>query len=238
MKKFWSTIPFIICLVLWQLLFWQNNGRVIPSPMDTFRALVNILSHADTWGEIATTLARGASGLALGSLAGITAGIATGRHHAVMDAATPIVTLVQSCPPIVWISMLLVWLSIGGTVPILVTFISVAPILFIATANAVRALDDRWFEVAAIYGIVYTKQLKKIILPGIAPNLSAGFSYAFGIAWKVTATAEFFGAQNGIGARIFNNYRNLNLPELFAWTIVIAILGITLETTVARKLRK
>ncbi|MCQ2396359.1 MAG: ABC transporter permease subunit [Lentisphaeria bacterium] len=238
MKRLWTALPFLICLIAWQLLFLLNGGRVIPAPSETFMALARILSQPDAWLEIAATLSRGAGGLALGSLAGILAGIAVGRHPHFMDAITPVVTLVQSCPPIVWISMLLVWLSVGGIVPLMVTFLSVVPVLFITTANAVRALDERWFDVAHIYRIPYLKQLRKIILPGIAQGLAAGFSYAFGIAWKVTATAEFFGAPNGIGARIFNNYRNLNLPELFAWTLVIAILGITLETTVVRKLRK
>lgn len=238
MKRLLTAIPFLLCLAAWQFLFLLNHGRVIPAPAETFLALVRILSQPEAWLEIAATLSRGAGGLALGSLVGITAGIAVGRHKHAMNAITPVITLVQSCPPIVWISMLLVWLSVGGVVPLMVTFISVVPVLFLTTANAVNALDEGWFDVASVYRIPYIKQLKSIILPGITKGLSAGFSYAFGIAWKVTATAEFFGAPNGIGARIFHCYRNLNLPELFAWTLVIAILGITLETTVVRRLRK
>lgn len=238
MKRLWTILPLALCLLLWWTLAAANRGRVLPSPWATACALGTLLTSAATWHTLLLTLLRGTGGLFLGSLTAIAAGIFCGRHPRLHDALSPIITLVQSCPPIVWISLLLVWLSSGGTVPLTVALLSVFPILFINTANATRALDQKWFELAQVYRLSPRRRITGIILPGIAPALLSGLSYALGITWKVTATAEFFGAQDGIGAQIYLCYRNLELPSLFAWTVLIACLGVAIDTFLVRRLRK
>ncbi|MCQ2403296.1 MAG: ABC transporter permease subunit [Lentisphaeria bacterium] len=237
MKRIWPILPMGICLLCWTALSCANHGRILPSPWATACALGALLTSAGTWHTLFLTLARGAGGLLLGSMTAIVSGIFCGRHPLLHDAVAPLITLGQSCPPIVWISLLLVWLSSGAAVPLAVALLSVFPILFINTANATRALDRKWFELAKVYRLPPRKRLTGIILPGIAPSLFAGFSYALGITWKVTATAEFFGAQDGIGAQIYLCYRNLELPDLFAWTILIACLGVAIDTFLVRRLR-
>lgn len=237
-NKFWAILPLALCLALWWILSWLNHARVIPTPPETACALGKILTDSECWKDLLATILRGLLGLACGGLLAITTGIFCGRHPRLHDAVSPVITLVQSCPPIVWISLLLVWLSIGGAVPFTVVFLSVFPVLFVNTATATRGLDERWFELAKVYRFSRWKRLWGIILPGIAQGLAAGFSYALGITWKVTATAEFFGAQNGIGARIYQCYREMALPQLFAWTLLIALVGVVIEILLVKKIRR
>ncbi len=236
--KIWGIVPLLICLLLWGGLSWLNQGRVIPTPLETARAFLGIIQDPECWQDLLATILRGLAGLLGGGMLAITAGIFCGRHPKIHDAVSPVITLVQSCPPIVWISLLLVWLSIGNAVPFTVVFLSVFPVLFVNTATATRGLDERWFELAKIYRFSRWKHLTAIILPGISQGLAAGFSYALGITWKVTATAEFFGAQNGIGARIYKCYREMALPQLFAWTLLIAMVGVVIEALLIQKIRR
>ena len=233
----WAILPLALCLALWWILSFLNHARVIPTPPETARALLEILRQSDSWMTLLATLLRGVLGLAAGGALAIATGIYCGRHPRLHDAVTPVITLVQSCPPIVWISLLLVWLSIGGTVPLVVVFLSVFPVLFVNTATATRSLDPRWFELARVYRFSPWRRLRGIILPGISQGLAAGFSYALGITWKVTATAEFFGAQDGIGAKIYSCYREMALPQLFAWTLLIALIGVVIEALLIKRFR-
>ncbi len=234
----WALLPPLLLLLVWGFFSWYNQGRVLPSPKGTFLALGRLLSSDATWRSLLLSLLRGSGGLALGGILGLALGLFCGRHPRLHDALSPMVTLAQGCPPIVWISLLLVWFSLGGAIPLAVSTLTVLPVIFIHTANAVRGLDPRWFEVADVYRLSLWRRCRHLILPGIAHPLAGAFSYACGITWKVTATAEFFGATDGIGAQIYRSYRLLALEDLFAWTLLIALLGIAIDALLIRRLRR
>ena len=80
--------------------------------------------------------------------------------------------------------------------------------------------------------------LRRIVLPGIARFAVASLSFALGITWKVTATAEFFGAPSGVGERIYWSQRAMDMPRLFAWAAVIVAVGVILELGVVHPLRE
>ena len=39
-------------------------------------------------------------------------------------------------------------------------------------------------------------------------------------------------AENGIGARLHIAFQNLELPELFAWTVLLAVIGLLIDTLI------
>lgn len=112
------------------------------------------------------------------------------------------------------------------------------PVLFINVSHGTAELDRGLLEMARVYRLPPGRVLFDIILPGTSRYALAAFSFALGITWKVTATAEFFGSGTGIGARIYWAYRQLDMPVLFAWTTVIIPIGMGLETGLIQPLRQ
>jgi ABC-type nitrate/sulfonate/bicarbonate transport system permease component len=117
-------------------------------------------------------------------------------------------------------------------------FLATAPVLFLNAAQGTAALDRRLLLMARVYRVPRLTVLRQIILPGIAPYLLAGFSFALGVCWKVTSTAEFIGSASGVGAQIYWAYRLLDMPRLFAWAFVLIGVGMLLEVRVIRPLRR
>jgi NitT/TauT family transport system permease protein len=105
-------------------------------------------------------------------------------------------------------------------------------------AQSVAALDRRLLMTARIFRVGKRRILKDLILPGIYPYVLAGLSYALGSGWKIAAVAEFLSSSKGIGARIYWSYRMLEMPELFSWALVLIGLGVGLEFTLIRWLRR
>ncbi|MBO7742301.1 MAG: ABC transporter permease subunit [Victivallales bacterium] len=234
-RRLFTLLPFAALLLLWQLCAVLNGGRLIPEPADTISALLRLAAESATWLDILRTLSRGFLGLVLALIAAEVLGIWCGRRPLVMGMLSPVVTFFQGCPPIVWISLLLVWVSLGSTVPVAVVAISTFPALFLTIARSTASLDHKYFQVASIYRVPRLTVLTRLIIPGIADATSAAMSYALGLAWKVTATAEYLGAEDGIGGRIYQAYRNLQLPELYAWTLIIALIGLSVEKFTIRR---
>ena len=210
---------------------------LVPSPAETAWELVQMCGQASFWRHISLTVFRGTAGLGLATVLALITGIPCGLSRTAMDMLSPLVTALQGCPPIIWISLLLVWVGIGSVVPIIVVLVAVFPILFLNMAQGVAALDPHLFQMARIYHVSKWRILKDLVVPGIARYTLAAYSFALGITWKVTATSEFFGADSGIGARLYWAYRILNMPRLFAWTAILVIFGLLLETSIIQPLR-
>ena len=238
MSKFLRvSLPFGLLLVFW---LWASSwfGAVLaPPPWHVGAVFGRMLLQADTWWQVGATVWRGLAGLILAVACAYLVGIPCGLHRHLMDFFSPLVTVMQGLPPIVWISLLLVWARVGALVPVIVVFASVFPVLFIAIAQGAAGLDRRLFRMAKIYRVPRRRILLDLILPGLARPVLSAFSFALGITWKVAATAEFFGAPDGIGARIYRSFRLLDMPALFAWTVIIALIGLALDTGVISRVR-
>lgn len=234
-------LPFAFsgCLVLlaWAGVSWLAGSRLIPSPWQTICALYQLLGQWQAWQDIAITLFRGMAGLSLAVLAALLTALPAGRSARVMSLLAPLVTALQACPPILWISLLLVWAGQGNSVPLGVVFASVFPPLFANIAQGAASLDQRLLDMAKVHMVGRVKVLRHIIWPGVYPYLIAGLSYALGACWKITAVAEFLGSSDGMGSRLYWSYRMLELPQLFSWALLLITMGMFLETMVVRPLR-
>lgn len=150
----------------------------------------------------------------------------------------PLAAVLQATPPIFWITLVLVWAGTGSIVLILVVTVSLFPPLFLSTAMAAADLDPRLFELARVHRVGTFSVIKDIILPGIFPNFLAGFSYALGSCLKIAAVAEFLGADQGMGDRIYWAFRMLDMEALFAWGLVLIGIGTAMDFFCIRPLRE
>jgi NitT/TauT family transport system permease protein len=214
------------------------GATLVPPPTRTLACLAEMSLTLDFWANIAITIFRGVLALAISVTAALGLGIAAGRSRLAMALTGPLVAALQASPPILWITLLMVWVGTGSRVPVTVVAASLLPPLFATVAQSAAAIDHRLFELAAVYRVKRTRILTDILLRGIYPYFLAGFSYALGTCWKIAAVAEFLGSSRGIGARIYWAYRMLKMPELFAWATVLVGLGMAVELGLIRPLRE
>lgn len=231
-------VSFGILLASWYGATLFFGATLVPSPPRTLACLANLSLSLDFWVDISLTLFRGVLALAMSVTTALVFGLAAGRSKRAMALTGPLVAALQATPPILWITLLMVWVGTGSKVPITVVVASLLPPLFATVAQSAAAIDNRLFELATVYRIKRRRILTDILLRGIYPYFLGGLSYALGTCWKVAAVAEFLGSSRGIGARIYWAYRMLKMPELFAWATVLVILGMIVELGLIRPLRE
>jgi ABC-type nitrate/sulfonate/bicarbonate transport system permease component len=218
-----------LLVIGWAWASWQMGPALVPSPISVITHIATMISTVDLWRTIAITLARGLLGLVSGLGVAVILGLLAGRHRPVLRFCTPIVAALQTCPTIVWLTLLMVWAGTGGVIPVSVVFVSVLPPLFANTVQGCINIDPRLFDMAKIYRLSEWRIISKIVFPSTIPYVLAGLSYSASVCWKVTVMAEFLGADEGIGAKIFWAYRMLEMPTLFAWAILVTAIGIAIE---------
>lgn len=233
----YAVSAFIFTAVLW-LAGTAMGPELVPPPAAVLGALVSLARSGDLFRELGITVVRGAAGIALANVAGVSLGLAAGFVPGALRMVAPLVAALQSCPPVVWISLVMVWAGTGGTVPVATVFAAAFPFVFSTTAQGVMGLDGRIFAMSRLYGVPKTRILAWFVLPGITPYWLAGFSTVLAAGWKSAAVAEFLGSHEGIGSRIFWSYRKLNMEELYAWALALVILGVVLECGLITPLRR
>jgi ABC-type nitrate/sulfonate/bicarbonate transport system permease component len=228
----------LFVLAAWYGLSWWAGGALVPPPHETAQTMWSLLLKVDTWRNLMITFFRGCSGLLMAFVLGTLIGIVCGLQRWIMDLLSPLVSAVQACPTIIWITLLMVWAGVGSVVPIVAIFVATFPVFFVNAAQGTGAVDRRLFAMARLYRVPRMRRLKQVVLPGIRPYILAGLSYALGICWKVAATAEFIGSSSGVGARIYWAFRFLEMPQLFCWAILLMLFGVLLEAGLIRPLRQ
>ena len=212
--------------------------ELAPPPGAILAAWWDLARSGALFQELGLTLLRGAIGLGLANLAGVSLGLAAGSFPTVLRLIAPLTAAMQSCPPVVWVSLVLVWAGTGSTVPVAAVFAAAFPFVFSTTAQGVMGLDQRLLGMSSVYAVPLLKKMRFLVLPGILPYWLAGFSTVLAAGWKAAAVAEFLGSHQGIGARIFWSYRRLNMEELNAWALTLILLGVLLESALILPLRR
>ena len=238
MKALRTLISILIILGLWTFLSYEMGEKVFPSIWQTLKALVALFSKADALRQLLITFYRVVSGVFLGALLALPCAFMCGFRKIIMDLLSPIVFAVQGCPTIIWVSLVLIWAGTGSVVPVTTILMVVFPVFFFNLAQGIASINPRLFQMARLYRVGVAKTVKDILIPGISPSFSAALSYSLGISWRVAVTAEFISSSSGIGAQVYWAYRKLEIPELFAWTLLLIMIGVSVDLGIASPLRR
>ncbi len=213
------------------------GSALAPPPHEVAQALIRIGWEGTLARELSITIFRAAGGLLLANLFGVLLGLCAGGIPFLCRVTAPIVTALQACPIVVWISLALVWVGTGSAVPLAAVFIATLPPVFTGVTQGMSAVDKRALAMSRLYNVPLPVRLRQLLVPSIAPFWLAAFSHTLAGSWKVAAMAEFLGSSNGVGTRIFWSYRHMEMAELFAWTCAIILLGVGFDYALAEPLQ-
>ena len=234
--------PFLFSTLI-LIMAWMSGSillgpRLLPWPSITVRALGGLLLQTESWRHICVTIFRGLAGLGIAFLLALLLGVPTGLNRRSMDLVAPLIAAFQATPGILWITLLMVWNGPGNLVPLTVVVLALFPPLFAGVSQGAASLEPRLLALSKIYRLKKTRFVIDILRPHLRPYLLAGLSHGLGTTWRVAAVAEFFGASNGIGARLYWSYRELDMPKLFAWALILVVAGLVMEFRIIRPLRR
>ena len=106
-------------------------------------------------------------------------------------------------------------------------------------SQGIRETDGQLLELARAYRFSRWKTVRLIYLPSVRPYLLSSVTTAMGLAWKSGVAAEVLCLpRTSIGTRIYYTKYNLEVPELFAWTLAVVALSLLLEGLLARGLKR
>lgn len=219
-------IPAGFWLAVWAVLAAiVGKELILPSPAAVARSFLGLVLAGDFWREVGMSLVRVWAGFLLGAVLGLALGVATAASTWCGLLLSPALRAVRAVPVVSFILLLYFWLPTGW-VPVAVSALMVLPVAWRSAVEGWERVDRQLLELAGHYGLGRWRTLRLVRLPAALPSLRAGWETALGLAWKAGAAAEVLCQPRwGLGSALQRSKSTLDIPALFAWTVVIVALS-------------
>ncbi len=235
-RTWWRTpVAVLFWTAVWQLASMAvGKELILPGPVAVLRSLWTLVRTSVFWTSILLTVLR----IMLGYLAGVALGcllaFACSSSHIMDSLLTPVVKTIRATPVASFIILAMLWMSKGG-VPVLMSALIVAPVVWGNLTEAYRSRDMGLDEMARAYSLGRWKRFRYILVPTLLPSLRAACLTGLGFAWKSGIAAEVLSQpKTAIGSNIYYSKVYLETPELFAWTASVIALSFALEILVRK----
>lgn len=212
-----------VLLALWTGASFWGGRFFVPPPWTTAADTVSLLAAGFTWRQIGITVMRVLVGFAGGFVAGTAAGIAAGTRRELDAVLKPLMLFFQGMPPLLWVIPIIVVMGIGHLPTILVIGLITLPVVAVTVGEGMASLPREYREMLSIFAPGLMPRVRELVFPHLKPFLGASLKVGLVLAAKASVTAEYFGANNGIGFQIQAAYQSLQIRRLFAWALVLIL---------------
>lgn len=232
-------LAMVAWIIVWQIaaLTLGHGGLFLATPLQTLKALAQLVPTAAFWQRIGFSALRIVAGFVLAVIGGLVLGAAGSRWHGVRVFVDPIMQLIRAMPVASFVILALLWVS-GSNLSVVVSFTHVLPVVYAGVMAGIADTDPQLLEMARVYRLSWMARLRYIWLPGIFPSFCESCIAAMGMCWKSGVSAEVIGLpDHSVGDALYRAKITLSTPDVFAWTLVIVVLSALLSAVAARLLR-
>lgn len=224
-------------LIVWEVLSLIINQEIyLPSPFSTYNALISLLKTTDTYITIFYSSYRTIVGFIISCLLGFIMGYFCGTMKFLYDLFNPFVSIIRTIPVMSIIIIAIMWFK-DTNVPIFVAFLMCFPIVWTNVVSGIKATDNKLLQMCKIYNIKKIEIIKSVYFYSTLPYIKAAMISALGIGWKVTSAAEVLSLPKySIGRFLYDSKVYLDIPGLFAWTVIIIALSYMFEIALKKLL--
>ena len=217
-------------LGVWALLAMAvGRELLLPGPLAVVRRLVSLACQGFFWRVTGVSLLRILCGTVLGVLAGVLLAVGTTRFRLLDALFVPLLTVIQATPVASFILLVLIWVG-RSTLPCVIVFLMVLPVVWSNVAAGLQNADARFLELARVYGFSRWRTARLVYIPSVAPYFLSACRACLGLAWKSGVAAEVLTVPVlSIGRELFEAKLYLNTADLFAWTAVVVLCSLLIE---------
>lgn len=230
-------LPLVFWLAIWQLgaylvecsVSGRGNELLLPYPMSVFRSLLRLGQTGEFWESVLWSLVRILTGLAAGTIVGTCFAVLTCASRWCEALLAPAIRVIRATPITSFILLILLWTG-KNQVPVIIAALMVIPVVWENISQGIRSADPKLLEMAKAYRFSGLKTARLIYWPSIRPYFGAAITTAMGLAWKSGVAAEVISLPGlAIGTEIYQSKLYLEIPDLFAWTLVVIAMSLLLE---------
>ena len=176
--------------------------------------------------DIGMTVWRVVGGFVIAVAIALPLGVAMGAYKPIEALFEPFVSFARYLPASAFIPLLILWAGIGEAQKLAVIFIGSFFQLVLMIAVTVGNTRRDLVEAAYTLGSSDRNLIRRVLIPGAAPEIAETLRMVLGWAWTYVIVAELIGASSGIGHMITDSQALLATDQIIFGIIVIGLIGL------------
>ncbi|MGE5148356.1 MAG: ABC transporter permease [Candidatus Eiseniibacteriota bacterium] len=212
------TLAFI---AIWALYARHVEAYVLPGPLAVAERFVAFFGDLDLIGHMLVSFAHIGAAILISFLIGtglaLLAYYVPVTHLAIHGRLSP---FLNSFSGVGWTLLAVLWFGVDHVTVVFAISAVLTPFAIINMREGLDNLDQELLEMSRSLTRNRWRQFWMIVVPSLYPFMFATLRISFGVAWKVTLTAELFGGNAGLGY-LFNLAR-----QAFDTTLIIVVIVI------------
>lgn len=226
-----STLSPLFVLLAWEGLVRAGllDARFFPAPTSIVDTFVTVVASGEMLRDLSATLTRIVLGYLLGAVPGLLLGLLLGLASLLRAFAMPIIFAAYPVPKVAVLPLIMLIFGIGELSKYIIVAIGVFFLVVVNTTAGVLQIDRIYFDVARNFEAPRRDVYLRVVLPGALPQIFTGLKLGLGVALIILITAEFVGAQSGVGVMIYQAWQVFAIERLFVGLLVVSFLGYLLS---------
>ncbi|WP_202405563.1 MULTISPECIES: ABC transporter permease [Halomonadaceae] len=180
------------------------------------------------WDELMTTLSLVITSVLFCLVIGVPIGILCSRKDMTYTLVRPILDIMQTTPPFVYLVPAVMLFSIGNVPGLIATIIFAMPPTIRLTNLGIRQVPGQYTEAATAFGSTPRQILWKVQVPLAMPTIMAGLNQTIMLALSMVVIAAIIGA-GGLGLLVFQGLNRLDIGQAFVGGLGIVLLAMVLD---------
>ena len=223
-----GTAFFILFTAVWAAATLGGfvSKTFLADPITMVRSGYTLLAEMGFAKDIGMTVWRVAGGFVIAAALALPLGIAMGAYKPIEAFFEPFVSFARYLPASAFIPLLILWAGIGEAQKLAVIFIGSFFQLVLMIAVSVGNTRRDLVEAAYTLGSTDASLVKRVLVPGAAPEIFEILRMVLGWAWTYVIVAELIGASSGIGHMITDSQALLATDQIIFGIIVIGLIGL------------
>lgn len=219
---------FILFFVAWAIatLGGYVSKTFLADPFTMLHEGWNLLTLHGFINDIGITVWRVVGGFIIAAVLAVPLGIAMGAYKPIEAFFEPFVSFARYLPASAFIPLLILWAGIGETQKMMVIFIGSFFQIVLMVAVTVGGIRRDLVEAAYTLGASDSGIVRRVLLPGSAPDIAETLRLVLGWAWTYVIVAELIGSSSGVGHMITDSQALLNTGQIVFGIIVIGVIGL------------
>ena len=198
----------------------------LADPITMVRSGYVLLTEMGFAEDIGWTVWRVLGGFAIAAVLALPLGVAMGAYKPVEAFFEPFVSFARYLPASAFIPLLILWAGIGEAQKLALIFIGSFFQLVLMVAVVVGNTRRDLVEAAYTLGSSDASLVRRVLIPGAAPEIAEILRMVLGWAWTYVIVAELIGASAGIGHMITDSQALLATDQIIFGIIVIGLIGL------------
>ena len=219
---------FVVFVAAWSLATFGGyvQKTFLADPLTMLRSGWTLLTEMDFLGDIGMTVWRVVGGFVIAALLALPLGVLMGAYKPIEAFFEPFISFARYLPASAFIPLLILWAGIGEAQKLSVIFIGSFFNLVLMIAVAVGNTRRDLVEAAYTLGVRDRGLIRRVLIPGAAPEIAEILRMVLGWAWTYVIVAELIGASSGIGHMITDSQALLATDQIIFGIIVIGLIGL------------